>query len=448
VNDDLIEPVLVSPVMGVQTRCTRARTWGLRLAEFGMVQGLVQAFTALAGLLIVRGLSKPEYALFAIANSMQGTCNLLADVGIGIGVRSIGGRVWSDPARFGQLLNTTLGLRRKFAVCSLSICLPIAVWMLWRNGAGLPVTIGLCMVLVASVIPLLGVTAWSTSAQLHGEYRRMQKLDLGNAVMRCAMIGLLALTRLNAILASLVGAVGNWVQMIFLRRWAREKIVADAPANAEDRRELMRLSLKSLPNAIFFCFQGQVTLLILTLFGNRTGIANIAALGRISLLFSVVTVIFSNVLAPRFARCQEAARLPKLYLALVAGILCVTTPLVLLAWLFPQPFLWLLGAKYSYLKQECGWVVAAGCIGQIAGTMWGLNCAKAWIRYQAVIFIPVILAAQALTALCLDLRQFHNVLVFNVVTAASVIPIYALDAWWGMRKGLEQPKEIFSAHKK
>jgi hypothetical protein len=405
------------------------------LGEFGLVQGLVQAFTALAGFMIIRSLSKPEYALFAIANSMQATGNLLADIGIGIGVRSIGGRVWNDPARFGQLLNTTLSLRRRFAIFSLGISLPISAWMLWHNGASLPASLGLCLVITASVIPLLGVTAWATSAQLHGEYRRMQKLDLGNAVMRCALIGALALTRINAIMAALVGTVGYWVQMIFLRRWAHEKIVKDSPPNAEDRRELLKLSMKALPNTIFYCFQGQITLLLLTLIGNRSGIADITALGRISVLFTIHTAIFYNILAPRFARCQESARLPKLYLLLVGGSLGVVAPLVLIAWLFPEPFLWLLGAKYAHLRPECGWVVAAGCIGQIAGTMLGLNCAKAWIRFQTVAFIPVILTAQVITALCLDLRQFHNVLIFNVVTVASVIPVYALDAYWGMVKG-------------
>jgi hypothetical protein len=106
-------------MIAISSRWPRIKQWTLRLAEFGFVQGLVQLLTAVAGLMIVRTLSKPEYALFAIANSMQVTGNLLADIGIGIGVRSIGGRVWNDPARFGQLLNTTLGLRRQFAVVSL-----------------------------------------------------------------------------------------------------------------------------------------------------------------------------------------------------------------------------------------------------------------------------------------------------------------------------------------
>jgi len=97
--------------------------------------------------------------------------------GIGIGVRSIGGRVWQDRERFGQLLNTTISLRRMFAAVSLLVTLPIAAWMLWHNGADLLLTLALLGTIVLTIIPMLASTAWGTSAQLHGEYRRMQKLD-------------------------------------------------------------------------------------------------------------------------------------------------------------------------------------------------------------------------------------------------------------------------------
>ena len=63
--------------------------WAAKIAEFGIVQGLVQAVLAIAGLLIARTLPKSEYALFAIANSIQVACNALADLGVGIGVRSL-----------------------------------------------------------------------------------------------------------------------------------------------------------------------------------------------------------------------------------------------------------------------------------------------------------------------------------------------------------------------
>jgi O-antigen/teichoic acid export membrane protein len=415
----------------------RLSVWLLRLAEFGLVQVVVQGLAALAGILIVRNLSKHQYALFAIANSMQTACNLLADLGIGVGVRSIGGRVWNDRYRFGQLLNTAFGLRKRFAILSFSFCLPITAWMLWRNGASTPVAFGLCAIVAASVVPLLASSVWGISPSLHGEYRRIQKLDLGNAALRLALIATLSLVWINAFLASVVAVVSNWVQVTFLRRWAGDHADITASPSQEDSEQLKRLSTKLLPNTLFFCFQGQVTLFILTLLGNSTGIADVTALGRLAMILGIFAVTFGNVVGPRFARCQDTHRLPRLYVFLVLSSVLIMAPLLLFSWLFPDSLLWLLGSKYESLRGECVWVVAAGCVAQIGGVMWNLNSSKAWIRAQSPAFIPAILMAQIVAALFLNLRHFHDILIFNLITAAAPLPIYAIDAILGMRQRLK-----------
>jgi hypothetical protein len=271
------------------------------------------------------------------------------------------------------------------------------------------------------------------SAQLQGEYRRIQKLDLGCSTLRLAFIGALALNCINALLAALASAATNWVQALSLRKWAQTKMDTSASINRDDRSELLRLSLKSLPNTVFFCFQGQVLILILTITGSPARVADLTALGRLAILFQVFSVTFTNVLAPGFARCQQPLRLRRLYLVLLGGM---TVPLAFLtacAWLWPSPFLWLLGRQYDSLQHECGWVVAAGCVGQIGAVMWTLNSSRAWIRVQARAFIFWILAVQAGASLLLDLCQFHDVLLFNLLTAATPIPIYLADAMIGFR---------------
>lgn len=410
------------------------------MLEFGAVQALVQLCMAAAGLLIVRGMTKGEYALFAIANTMQTAGSQLADLGIGVGLRAIGGRVADNPIRFGQLIRTALELRWQFAVLALAATIPFAAWMLLANGASVPTVVGLCLCIGIGAIPLLGSSVFGVSLQLHAQYRRMQKLDLGNAVLRLALVAVIATMSMGTLPIMVVGVVGNWVQFLYTRRWGSEYTSLAMGRNEQDRRELLKLSIKALPNTCFFCFQGQVTLLILTFLGTPTGIADITALGRLAALLTVISLVFSNMLAPQYARCQNPDQLLRLYVILVGGAIATLAPIVLFGWLFPDPLLWLLGAHYASLKQECVWGVAAGCVSQVAGVMWALNTSKAWIRCIYPLFIPVWLTVQVVAALHLDLRDFHQILVFNTVSAGALIPVYAADAFMGIRTEMASPR--------
>src|SRR5437588_10784861 len=105
------------------------------VGDFAIVQAVVQIIGFLSGILLVRTLEQRDYAYFTIANTMQGTINVLADIGISVGLISIGGRVWQDRHRFGQLVNTALTLRKKLGVVVIIVSTPVLYFLLARNGA-------------------------------------------------------------------------------------------------------------------------------------------------------------------------------------------------------------------------------------------------------------------------------------------------------------------------
>src|SRR2546423_11234316 len=123
------------------------------IGNLAVVQAIVQILGFFSGILIIRTLSQQEYAYFTIANTMQGTLNLLADIGISVGVLSIGGRVWQDKNRFGQLINTALGLRRRLAAISVLVVTPILYFLLVKNGAAFVYTLGLVALVLLGLLP-------------------------------------------------------------------------------------------------------------------------------------------------------------------------------------------------------------------------------------------------------------------------------------------------------
>src|SRR5580765_5711244 len=118
----------------IRLALNRARMVG----SFAIVQAIVQVVGFLSGILLIRHLDQREYAYFTIANTMQGTLNTLADIGISVGLVSIGGRVWQDRNRFGQLIKTASNLRRKLGAIAAIAVTPILFLMLVKNGAPIP----------------------------------------------------------------------------------------------------------------------------------------------------------------------------------------------------------------------------------------------------------------------------------------------------------------------
>src|SRR5438105_13930064 len=159
-----------------------------RIGRYAIVQGLVQIVAFASGILLVRWLPQREYAFFTIANAMQATLMLLADIGVGVGLISIGGRVWQDRHRFGELINTGLSVRRKLAAAAAIIVAPILYAMLTKNGASSIYTLFLIVVVLAGFSIQLAADIYSVVPRLHSDIGRIQRIDFISAIVRLLLI--------------------------------------------------------------------------------------------------------------------------------------------------------------------------------------------------------------------------------------------------------------------
>ena len=216
----------------------RARIVG----NFAAVQATVQVIGFLSGILLIRYLTQTEYAYFTIANTMQGTLNVLADIGITVGLTSIGGRIWQDRHRFGELVNTALAVRRRLGLLAVLVVTPVMLFMLMRNGASASYAILLAAIVVAGLLVQFSVGVLSVVPRLLSNLRWIQVIDLTGALLRLALIGAILFVFLNASVAVLVATVGLVVQYLMLRSYVRGVIDLRAPENEDDRRVIYRLT--------------------------------------------------------------------------------------------------------------------------------------------------------------------------------------------------------------
>lgn len=395
--------------------------WALHRARvvgnFAFVQAIVQVVGFLSGLLLIRYLDQRDYAYFTIANTMQGTINVLADIGISVGLVSIGGRVWQDRHRFGQLVNTARSLRYKLGAIAMLMAAPILYFMLLKNGAPVGYAVLLIALVLAGAMIQLSLGVLAVVPRLRSDLGRIQIVDMAGATVRLVALAALLFVFLNAGVAAAVGVGTLLLQYWLLHRYVAGVIDFDAPQNEDDRRAMQRFIRNLAANAVFFCFQGQITIFLITFFGRTVNsVAEVGALGRLAMVFTVLTNLLTNIVAPAFARCHSPERLRWLYAGIVGGMTAFGGAIILAAALFPDAFLFVLGGNYAHLERELVLMVGGAALFSLTATFWTLNAAKAWIG-GSWLYIPLTVATQVALIPVIDFSSVRGVLIFNLLSA-------------------------------
>lgn len=402
----------------------RAFDHARRIGGYAIVQALVQTIGFASGILLVRWLPQHEYAYFTIANAMQATLMLLADIGIGTGLISIGGRVWQDRHRFGQLINTGLSLRRRLALVAAVIVAPILYAMLTKNGASPVYTLLLSVFVLASFSIQLSIDVFSVIPRLHSDIERIQKIDFTCAVFRLILVAALIYAFANAALAVAIAIAAFVLQYFLLHRYAGKVVDLNAAESPEDRREILRLIKSLAANVLFYCFQGQITVFLISFFGRHVAsVAEVGALGRLAMIFTILMNMLTNVFVPAFARCHDKRTLRWFYLGTVGAVVVFSAVILAGAALFPDEFLFVLGNRYAHLHRELVLMVGVSVMSAVSATIWLLNASKAWVT-GSWLYIPLTLATQVALIPFSDFSSVAGVLVFNMI---SIVPSLFLN---------------------
>jgi O-antigen/teichoic acid export membrane protein len=428
---ELLDVELVSsPAVSGWLAAPAARKWVPILAKFAFVQAIVQVLGFAAGLLIVRTLSKREYAFFTIGNTMLAAILVLADSGISSALTAIGGRVWQDGQRLGSLLNTAFQLRRQLAAFTLLAVVPVLIWLLAQNGASWS-TIAILVVAVLAGSGLELITRiYAVALRLKSEIRQIQNQALVSAIVKLAVVAGALFVFMNAVVAILSVVVGYGVQFVMLRRWVHREVDRSAPADPAMRSEIVSVLKKQAPHSIYYCLQGQITVWLISIFGNSDSVANVGALGRLAVAFALLSSITAEVVLPAFARIQSVHQLRRRYFQIVAGYFAVSVLSVAAVAVFPRQILSVLGHQYSGLYAEGVLMAVCAVVSTTAGLLWGINCARAWIVPPALL-IPCTIALQVAMIAFLDLSTVKGVLLF---TTYSWVPSVVLSVWLALKK--------------
>lgn len=395
----------------------RGRRIFLKIASFFLGQGAVQGLGILSGLYLIRVLSVESYAQFGLAQGFQVTVGLLMDLGFASTIIPLVGSRGDDRALVGQYVRAAKNLRDRafWILAPVATIIFIAIMLhhhwIWYVQAFLIASV------LLSIYSSGKVSYYSAPLFLYGklkEYYLPQTAVGGGRLL--AVIVMRFVGMLNGWTAALVTALSVTLNGELMQKGCRAHIEWPEGEDKEKNREVLRYILPALPAMIFSAFQQQSSVFLISIFGQTSGIAQVAALGRMSQLFSVLSVFNAIVVEPSMAKLSREKVLKRYVLFVsLASLICV--PVVFISFARPEAILWVLGSKYAELRPVVGWAMLAGSLNYLAILIWILNRSRKWIYWSGTVLeIALTLLLQAAFLAFHGLRTTSDAVFFGLIT--------------------------------
>jgi O-antigen/teichoic acid export membrane protein len=413
---------------------TRSRL--LRLFGVASTQVLVQAIGFVSGIVLVRALSPTQYGYYTLAVALVGVANVLSELGVANAVMSIGGRLGGQRAPLRALVDDAHALQTALALAAPCVVLPVFVLMLRHQQA----SVGLALVLVGigalNAFFNVRIIIAQSVARLAGHVALQQKADLAMNLARLALLGLAALTLMDAAIASALNMAAAAGGFVFWRAYLRRGLGEPGAAHGEHRRALRESVRRQAPNCIYYVLNGQLAVWLVGMFGSAEKIADVGALGRLGAGFAVIMSLVTTLAMPYFARNQQPSQLESGFVALNAFFAALLGVLTAAALLAPAPILWVLGPHYAGLGAELVWMVLATALASWGGALYVVACARGWVLPAPLGIACGVLATIAGVSL-FDLSSVAGVLELNTLTAFVTVVVnggYLATCLWRHRR--------------
>ncbi|WP_233869144.1 oligosaccharide flippase family protein [Paraburkholderia adhaesiva] len=402
------------------------------VARFLSREAVVQGLNFVGGICVVRALSMHEYAWYTIAVTMMGAGSVLSDMGVSAALMSVAGRLWPDRAKINRVFTVAFEARAKFfALFGVAIFIA-GILLLARAQASWPLAVAIMLLVAAVSFFQLNFDLTAVLPKLEQNLKQLQKITISGALLRLVLLAALLVWPhvLTALAAALV-AIG--LQAHAIRRRYSVRAQDTDFALDEAKQEFAKVARRQAPASIYFCIQGQLNVLLLGYFGNAPQIAQLGALGRISVLLVVMQSVFSSIVMPRFAVLKDRREMLRRYCAVVALFVSLVAMFLGVAALFPGTVLAVLGDKYAGLHGELLLILSSAALWGIEALLFSLNMSRAWIM-PSWIQVVITLVLQGVLLCFMRVDSIASVVIFSSISPVVSIAVYVAAACANFRK--------------
>ena len=411
--------------------------WRGLLIDFFIGQGASQVLQLVSGFAIIHWLSKDQYATFALLLAIRGTSAILMDLGFSGGLSALIGDRCHQPIVVGRYIAAARYYRNRLLTLGGIILLGVLLFASYRYDWGIGLGVLFWCVLLVSIFYDAVASFYTPIFYLQQRIRELYLVHISTSCVRLLLLCLAYL--MNALSAPVAIAIGGIQSIlsaiIYQRKTTGDVVLPEAGESIEcEKKEALQLTLPKIPGAIFYAFQGQVTIFIVSIVGQYSQIADMGALSRIGMLFMMPSALISVLIAPWFAKLAPN-RLALGYS--VSGLLfsMFAVSLIVANGLFPQVFLFILGPEYGDLKDEVFLFSIFASLNVLSGLVYALNSSRKWVYYWTG---PATILAYMLTliffVISVDLTSIDNIIIMSIITTALTLCVNLVVSLVGFRR--------------
>lgn len=407
----------------VDSAYARLRRWAGLVSDYAIAQAAVQGLGLAAGLVLVNIMPVREYAFYTLALSIVSFISIASDLGVSNALLYFRRETRIAQTPFPPFVASALQMRRILLLAASGIATPF----FWHAAAGQGFAafeiLATLAALLAAVWFQVHASVYLLLLRLAYAYRTSYVAETaGNA---CRLAGAIAMGLLSvtaAWLGVLIGALGGLLTLRVSRR--THALLSPSDIGGVGRNDkthaqaILRYVVPTLASTLYFALQGPLMVWLSSYFGSAENIAEVGALGRMSVLFGMLLGFANAVVLPRLAGVTDEPTYLRRCLACWALLVPVGLGLLAAAAAAPHWLLWLLGANYAGLEKELLLVVLTASINLWGGFAVAVNNARGWVRWQSVVLVPYVVAQLALV-MVLDLSTTYGVLLFGLWSAIT-----------------------------
>lgn len=391
---------------------------------------LLQALQALNGLIFVWFLSINDFAVYAVFTGALGFLSQLACSGISPAIVSLVGMEMADRGKVGRYIDA--GLRIRWVV--LGFVLPLGTWLLWVAKAKAETPFWSFTVLAGCLAACGYLSAqsdlFSLPLKLVDRIGTIYRVSIQSELIRLALVVVaLGLGWLNALSAALVSVAGLFYTCAALKKASGRHFSLPSIPPRKEVSELCRLYFPTLPNVVFGAFQGQITIIVSSVFGGVAQIASVGALDRLGRLLGFLTAANPMLVGPALARMGEVAFWRRLPWILSLGLL-VGAGIASLGLMRPDWLVMILGGNYSDLGPLVWLVTLSAGLVFFVQLVQTVQSYKRWVAWWASLgMVGMVVCLQVLVVLNCNLTTTEGALFLGIAASAARAVSLLFVAW-------------------